>query len=180
MAGSRRRGLPDGIHYGGAIAFLVLVTFVSRVDVGLVDGLEMLLDGALLIGTIAAVVWVAYYLVTRPVTPTVLELSRASRRSVSWMGPNSRSSWPTSSGYGTSNGFVWGSRDQDVDIAVNPQGERIAVQCKNYTKPVGNRPVQEVYAGARHHRCVEAWVVAPPSTPGEPSTWRRAPASRST
>ena len=45
MAGSRRRGLPDGIHYGGAIAFLVLVTFVSRVDVGLVDGLEMLLDG---------------------------------------------------------------------------------------------------------------------------------------
>jgi hypothetical protein len=26
---------------------------------------------------------------------------------------------------------------------------------------VGNRPVQEVYAGARHHRCVGACVVAP-------------------
>jgi HJR/Mrr/RecB family endonuclease len=26
---------------------------------------------------------------------------------------------------------------------------------------VGNRPVQEVFAGARHHRCVEACVVAP-------------------
>jgi len=44
---------------------------------------------------------------------------------------------------------------------VNPRGERIAVQCKNHSAPVGNRPVQEVYAGARHHRCVEAWVVAP-------------------
>jgi hypothetical protein len=40
---------------------LVLVIFVSRVDVGLMDRLEMLLGGALLIGTIAAVVWVAYY-----------------------------------------------------------------------------------------------------------------------
>ena len=44
---------------------------------------------------------------------------------------------------------------------MNPRGKRVAVQCKNCTKPVGNRPVQEVYAGARHHRCAEAWVVAP-------------------
>ena len=44
---------------------------------------------------------------------------------------------------------------------MNPRGKRVAVQCKNYTKPVGNRPVREVYAGARHHRCVEGWVIAP-------------------
>jgi restriction system protein len=44
---------------------------------------------------------------------------------------------------------------------VNLRGERVAVQCKNYSRPVGNGPVQEVYAGARHHRCVEAWVVSP-------------------
>jgi len=37
----------------------------------------------------------------------------------------------------------------------------VAVQCKNHKKAVGNSPVQEVYAGARHHRCVEACVVAP-------------------
>ena len=37
----------------------------------------------------------------------------------------------------------------------------MAVQCKNHSKPVGNRPVQEVYAGARYHGCVAAWVVAP-------------------
>ena len=41
------------------------------------------------------------------------------------------------------------------------KGKRVAVQCKNHSRPVGNKPVQEVYAGARHHRCVEAWVVAP-------------------
>jgi hypothetical protein len=35
------------------------------------------------------------------------------------------------------------------------------VQCKNLKKAVGNRPVQEVYAGAKHHRCVGACVVAP-------------------
>jgi hypothetical protein len=34
-------------------------------------------------------------------------------------------------------------------------------QCKNHAKPVGNRPVQEVYAGARHHGCNKAAVVAP-------------------
>lgn len=41
------------------------------------------------------------------------------------------------------------------------EGKRIAVQCKNYAKAVGNKPVQEVYAGSRHHRCDQAWVVAP-------------------
>src|SRR5215208_6946501 len=54
-----------------------------------------------------------------------------------------------------------GSGDQGVDLIVEYQGERVAVQCKNYAKPVGNKPVQEVYTGAKHHRCQQAWVVAP-------------------
>ena len=54
-----------------------------------------------------------------------------------------------------------GAGDQGVDVIVNRRGERVAVQCKNHKRPVGNRPVQEVYAGAQHHRCVEACVVAP-------------------
>ena len=54
-----------------------------------------------------------------------------------------------------------GVGDQGVDVIVNRRGERVAVQCKNHKRPVGNRPVQEVFAGAQHHRCVEAWVVAP-------------------
>jgi len=54
-----------------------------------------------------------------------------------------------------------GSGDQGVDLIVDYFGERVAVQSKNYEKPVGNRPVQEVFAGAKHHRCQQAWVVAP-------------------
>src|ERR687886_722396 len=75
MAGPRR-GLPDGIFYGGALAFLVLMIYVSLIDVGIVDGYKILLGGALLIGAIAVVVWVAWHLLNRPTTPTALELSR--------------------------------------------------------------------------------------------------------
>jgi restriction system protein len=54
-----------------------------------------------------------------------------------------------------------GSGDQGVDLILDIGDERVAVQCKNYQKAVGNKPVQEVYAGARHHQCQNAWVVAP-------------------
>ena len=54
-----------------------------------------------------------------------------------------------------------GSGDQGVDLIVDYFGERVAVQCKNYAKPVGNKPVQEVYTGAKHHGGQQAWVVAP-------------------
>lgn len=53
------------------------------------------------------------------------------------------------------------SWDKGVDVIVDRGGERVAVQCKNYKRRVGNKPVQEVYAGAKHHRCSRAWVVAP-------------------
>jgi restriction system protein len=54
-----------------------------------------------------------------------------------------------------------GSGDQGVDIIASAKDGKVAVQCKNYKKRVGNKPVQEVYAGSRHHRCDQAWVVAP-------------------
>ncbi|MBV9454239.1 MAG: restriction endonuclease [Rubrobacter sp.] len=57
--------------------------------------------------------------------------------------------------------MLGGPGDQGVDILLQRNKERIAVQCKNHAKPVGNRPVQEVFAGMRHHRCDQAWVVAP-------------------
>jgi HJR/Mrr/RecB family endonuclease len=53
------------------------------------------------------------------------------------------------------------SGDQGVDVILDHGGERVAVQCKNYKRRVGNKPVQEVYAGAKHHGCSQAWVVAP-------------------
>jgi len=54
-----------------------------------------------------------------------------------------------------------GSGDQGVDVIASMNGSKVAIQCKNYNKPVGNKPVQEVYAGSKHHRCDQAWVVAP-------------------
>lgn len=54
-----------------------------------------------------------------------------------------------------------GSGDQGVDVIATATDGRIAIQCKNYKKAVGNKPVQEVYAGARYHNCSHAWVVAP-------------------
>jgi restriction system protein len=44
-------------------------------------------------------------------------------------------------GYRTT--VLGGSGDQGVDIIAASQGGKVAVQCKNYRKPVGNKPVQE-------------------------------------
>jgi Restriction endonuclease len=161
MTGSGRR-LPDTIFYGGALAFLALLMFVSRDDVGLIRSFEILLGGALLIGTIVAVVWVTWYLWQKPTTPTALELSRRFEAVRLMDGAQFEvfvADLFRAMGHRTV--LCGGVGDQGVDIVVNPKGKRVAVQCKNHSRPVGNKPVQEVYAGARHHRCVEAWVVAP-------------------
>jgi restriction system protein len=42
------------------------------------------------------------------------------------------------------------SCDQGVDIVAEKRGLRIVVQCKKYSKPVGNRAVQEVVAAIAH------------------------------
>ena len=161
MTGSGNR-LPEAIFYCVVSAFLVLLVFVSRGDVGLIRGCEILLGGTLLIGTLAAVVWVAWHLWQTPTTPTALELSRRFESVRSMDG-----TWfevfmaDLFGAMGHRVVMCGGAGDQGVDIIVYARGERVAVQCKNHSRPVGNRPVQEVYAGARHHRCVEAWVVAP-------------------
>jgi hypothetical protein len=161
MSGSGHR-LPDAIFYGGVGAFLVLLVFVSRGDVGLIRGWQILFGGTLLIVTLAALVWVARQLWQRPTTPTALELSLRFESVRSMDG--ARFEGFVADLFGAMGHRVvlyGGAGDQGVDMVVYPRGERVAVQCKNHSRPVGNRPVQEVYAGARHHRCVEAWVVAP-------------------
>lgn len=55
---------------------------------------------------------------------------------------------------------VGSSGDQGVDILLEGRDRRIAVQCKKYAKPVGNKAIQEVFAGAKYHGADEAWVVA--------------------
>ena len=161
MTGSGNR-LPDAFFYGGVSACLMLLVFVSHGDVGLIRGCEILFGGTLLIGTLAGVVWVARHLRQTPTTPTALELSRRFESIRSMDGARFEAFVADlfrTMGYRVM--LCGGVGDQGVDMIVYPRGERVAVQCKNYSRPVGNRPVQEVYAGARHHRCVESWVVAP-------------------
>lgn len=46
-----------------------------------------------------------------------------------------------------------GSGDQGVDVLATLDGVRYAVQCKCYASDLGNKPVQEVYAGIAIYKC---------------------------
>jgi HJR/Mrr/RecB family endonuclease len=161
MAGSGKRQ-PVGILSGGALAFVLLMMFVSNSSVEMAEAYKILLAGAFLIGGVVAVALVALHVWNRPTTPTALELSERFEE-VRFMSGAQFEVFVADlfEAMGHQTMVLGGAGDQGVDVLVNPWGKRIAVQCKNYSKPVGNKAVQEVYAGARHHRCVEAWVVAP-------------------
>jgi restriction system protein len=52
------------------------------------------------------------------------------------------------------------SGDQGVDIVAEKRGARIVVQCKKYSKPVGNHAVQEIVAAIAHEDAQRGVVVA--------------------
>lgn len=53
-----------------------------------------------------------------------------------------------------------GSGDQGVDVlATTRRGTRIAIQTKLHSKSVGNKAVQEVFAGMQYYRCSAAIVI---------------------
>lgn len=52
-----------------------------------------------------------------------------------------------------------GSGDQGIDIIAEKGSLKAVLQCKYYSKPVGNKAVQEVYAGKQHERADVAAVV---------------------
>jgi restriction system protein len=51
------------------------------------------------------------------------------------------------------------SNDQGVDIVADKRGVRIVIQCKKYSKPVGNRAVQEIVAAIAHEDAQRGVVV---------------------
>ena len=50
--------------------------------------------------------------------------------------------------------------DQGVDLIAEKDDDRKAIQCKYYSKPVGNKAVQEVIAGANFYQCTSAAVIS--------------------
>lgn len=51
-------------------------------------------------------------------------------------------------------------QDQGVDVIATLRGTKVAIQCKMYANPVGNKAVQEVVAGKMHYRAHLAVVVS--------------------
>ena len=51
------------------------------------------------------------------------------------------------------------TNDQGADLILNKNGETTAVQAKRYSKPVGNKAVQEVIAAKQYYGCDKAIVV---------------------
>ena len=160
VAGSSKQ--LDWILNGGALAFIVLLGFVSSSSMELTESLKWLLGGLLLIGSVVAIASVTWYLGNRPTTPTARELALRFEAVRSMSGAQFEDfTADLFRALGHQVVVLGGAGDQGVDVIVNRRGGRVALQCKNHKRPVGNRPVQEVFAGARHHRCVEACVVAP-------------------
>ncbi len=52
------------------------------------------------------------------------------------------------------------SGDQGVDIIATKHSKKVAIQCKNHSKPVGNKAVQEVHSGMIYERANAAIVVS--------------------
>jgi len=52
-----------------------------------------------------------------------------------------------------------GSGDQGVDIIAEKNGIKVVIQCKKYLSNVGNKSVQEIYAGKKHYHANYAAVV---------------------
>lgn len=46
-----------------------------------------------------------------------------------------------------------GSGDQGIDILASKKGKKYAIQAKNYSHPVGNKAVQEAFAGCSFYKC---------------------------
>ena len=114
-----------------------------------------------LAGVVATVVWLVRG-VPEPRTPTARELATRFEMVRAMSGPQFEvfvADLFRAMGHRAT--MLSGAGDQSVDIVVTYHGERVAVQCKNYRRAAGNKPVQEVFAGARHHGCQRAWVVAP-------------------
>ena len=55
--------------------------------------------------------------------------------------------------------FTRGSGDQGIDIIASRRGKRYGIQCKYYTHPVGNKAVQEAFAGAKYYNCGRSIVL---------------------
>lgn len=151
---ARRRAHGRGGGCGTLLVIAVVVAYLSEnPNVGI---------GAAVLGVVALVLYVLWRRASAPKTATARELA-ARFGAVSAMSGAQFEIFTADlfRAMGHQATVMGRAGDQGVDVIVQYQNQRVAVQCKNYRRAVGNKPVQEVYAGAKHHGCSQAWVVAP-------------------
>lgn len=154
-----RRSKSNG-SCGGLVGAVVVVAVLWAMVSSATNG-NILAWALVLLGIVVTVVWLVRRF-SGPKTPTAQELARRFGMVAAMSGPQFEAFVADLfRAMGHRAMVLGGSGDQGVDVIVSYQDQRVAVQCKNYKRAVGNKPVQEVYAGARHHRCAQAWVVAP-------------------
>lgn len=157
MASRRRKASGSGC--GTLLVAAVAVSYLADTGPGFWTGL-LVVAGAVL------GLWLLWRWLARPKTPTAKELAARLDAVTSMVGSSGGKHFEILiadllRAMGHKARVLGGSGDQGVDVIADYDGERVAVQCKNYKRRVGNKPVQEVYAGAKHHGCQRAWVVAP-------------------
>jgi len=62
--------------------------------------------------------------------------------------------------FGWDTSVTQGSGDNGVDVVARKGGIGVAIQCKLYAGSVGNKAVQEIYAGMKHMRLDRAVVIS--------------------
>ncbi len=77
------------------------------------------------------------------------------------LSPNEFETWCAKElrNFGWSANLTPSGADQGADVIATKGGLSVAIQCKLYSSPVGNKAVQEVFASARHYGVSHAAVV---------------------
>ncbi len=52
-----------------------------------------------------------------------------------------------------------GSGDQGIDLLVDMEGRKVAIQLKRWRMPVGNKAVQETFTGMFYYQAQEGWLI---------------------
>jgi hypothetical protein len=64
--------------------------------------------------------------------------------------------------------------DHGIDVLlVNPNNQKEIVQCKQWSKPVGEAALRDLYGAMMHDQAVRGWIWAPRGFSGPARTWAR-------
>ena len=64
--------------------------------------------------------------------------------------------------------------DHGIDVLlINPTNQKEIVQCKQWSKPVGEATLRDLYGAMMHDRAARGWIWAPRGFSGPAKAWAR-------